>query len=55
MTYDEALGMEAACFPLCFEPGDGYHLWMVARCLAEEFGRDASEVARDLRQSIRWE
>ena len=55
MTYEEALGVEAACFPLCFDEGDVYHLWMVARCVAEEFGRDASEVARDLRSRIRWE
>ena len=55
MSYEQALRIEAACFPLCFEPGDGLHLWMAARCLAEEYGRDASEVARDLLQSIRWE
>ena len=55
MTYEESLVVEAECFPLCFDEGDGYHLWMVARCLAEEFGRDAAEVASDLRSRIRWE
>lgn len=55
MTYEQALSIEAAAFPLYFEPGDGFHLWMAARCLAEEYGRDACEVARDLRRRIRWE
>lgn len=55
MTYEQALSIEAAAFPLCFDEGDGYHLWMAARCLAEEYGRDAAEVARDLRRRIRWE
>lgn len=55
MSYEEALRVEAACFPLCFEPGDAYHLGMVAGCLAEEYGMDAGAVARDLSRLIRWE